>query len=56
MQIIDQKNERGDGEYNLYIEFEEIIRLSDGVSYFDDESIPQGPDVSDNLVELLDPD
>jgi hypothetical protein len=54
MQTIEQKNEKGDDEYSLYIDCEEIIRLSDGASYFDDEGMPQGPDVSDNLLDLLD--
>jgi hypothetical protein len=54
MQAIEQKNENGDDEYNLYIDCEEIIRLSDGTSYFDDEDMPQGPNISDELLELLD--
>lgn len=54
MQAIEQKNENGDDEYNLYIDCEEIIRLSDGTSYFDDEDMPQGPDISDELLEILD--
>ena len=54
MQTIEQKNEKGDNEYNLYIDCEEIIRLSDGISYFDDEDMPQGPDISDELLEFLD--
>ena len=54
MQTIEQKNEKGDDDYNLYIDCEEIIRLSDSISYFDNEDIPQGPDVSDELLEFLD--
>ena len=51
-----EKSGQGDVEYSLYVNVEEIIRIADGISYFDDESIPQGPDVSDELLELLDDD
>lgn len=54
MQTIGQKNEQGADEYNIYIDCEEIIRLSDGASYFDDEDMPQGPDIADELLEILD--
>ena len=37
-----------------FIDCEEVIRCSDGTSYFDDNLIPQGPDVADKLLEILD--
>jgi hypothetical protein len=45
--------ETGD-EWGCFIDCEEVVRISDGTSYFDDETIPQGPDVADQLLEILD--
>jgi hypothetical protein len=40
--------------WGCFIDCEEVVRISDGTSYFDDETIPQGPDVADWLLEILD--
>ena len=37
-----------------FIDCEEVIRCADGTSYFDDNLIPQGPDVAEQLLEILD--
>ena len=46
---------RGKGENKwCFIDCEEVIRCADGTSYFDDNLIPQGPDVAEQLLEILD--
>jgi len=40
---------------DISIDTWEIIRNSDGVSYWDDDTIPQGVDVSYDLIDILDP-
>ena len=49
-----EKDEETGDDWGCFIDCEEVVRISDGTSYFDDETIPQGPDVADRLLEILD--
>ena len=57
LQALDQISKQFGDEntISLSVDCEEIIRNKDQVSYCGDENIPQGPDVADELIELLDP-
>ena len=40
---------------NIFLDCDDIIRNSDGEHYYDDDTIPQGGDVDNELIDLLDP-
>ena len=40
---------------NIFLDCDDIIRNFDGEHYYDDDTIPQGGDVDNELIDLLDP-